>query len=527
MFNVTTKYVKINDERKKVFMIKGDESYVKPTDTTLTIDESSIVTSQIKGFKIPTATVKVYRKIGSSTVHLYDGEEIIATSTIANNTDTVTFTNIYLAYGVDHDLYAIFVGNDSCYSSKSKKVKLNIALPSSLKTTITFTSPTTQISEGSNLTLNMTAKTNNVNVPNGTTISIYDGDTLKGTTTTSNGSATYTLTSLSRGKHTITARIEQTSSINATSTSYNVGVGYKLTFTDYPNTWISEVDYPVKIRVENYLGNRMTSGNVTFNSHTGALTIANNGVATITSSISSGGTYTATYGGSSTSITAKVYTPSSITMSPSTTITAKGHSLSIPINVTATGDSRSIGVIVVHSGTTSKVYLDSSGSTSYTYTGNARGENVTVTAIVGNVSKSITLKDYYMYWTPSQKYNISISGQYTEQSNGIVLTFPPSGIVMFNNSSPYNTLEFEVLTVSGSGTHLYRIGDETNTKSVTIAKGNKIKLIWTNDGIDLYINGEYDSTYSMSGVTSKGNWLIRSNDSSKVRSFSITNLKIY
>lgn len=526
MFDVTTKYVKINDERKKVFMIKGDESYIKPTDTAISIS-GTIAKTEVKGFKIPSIVVDVYRNTGSSTVVLYDGEEIIKTGAIANGSHQVIFSNVYLAYGVDHDLYAVFVGNDSCYESKSKKIHLNETLPPSLKTTITFTSPTTQIAEGSNLTLNMTAKTNNVNVPNGTTISIYDGDTLKGTTTTSNGTASYTVTGLSRGKHTITARIEQTSSINATSTSYNVSVGYNIAFEVVPNVWVKGVANTVKFRVKNYLGNPMTSGNVTFNGVSGALN--SSGVTVIQTTINTQGTYNATYGGSTSSTYCKVYAPSSITMSPSSTIIANGHQLSIPIQVTATGDSRGMPVNVSHSGTSSIVYLDANNNATYTYNGGARGENTQITASIGTVSTTVNVNDYGVYWNPSQKYNLDIVGQYSEQSSGILLTFAPRGVIMFNNTSSYNTIEFEVVSVMNMNnvTHHYRVGDSIYDKSVEIKKGTKLKLVWTADGILLYVNGVYHSTYPLDNVSSHSNWMIKSNDANNVRTFSIKNIKIY
>ena len=524
MFDVTTKYVKINDERKKVFMIKGDESYIKPTDTAISIS-GTIAKTEVKGFKIPSIVIDVYRNTGSSTVLLYDGEEIIKTGAIANGSHQVTFSNVYLAYGIDHELYAVFVGNDSCYESKSKKLKLNEALPSTLKTTITFTSPTTQIAEGSNLTLNMTAKTNNVNVPNGTTISIYDGDTLKGTTTTSSGSASYTVTGLSRGKHTITARIEQTSSINATSTSYNVSVGYNIAFEVVPTVWVKGVANTVKFRVKNYLGNPITSGNVTFNGTTGSLD--SSGVTVIQTTINTQGNYSATYGGSSTSYYCKVYAPTSITMTPSTTITAKGHSISIPINVTATGDGRGLDVTVTHSGTPTTVTLDSSNNATYTYVGNGRGEDVSITASIGNASTTTSINDYGVYWTPSQKYNLEIYGSYSEQSSGILLTFAPRGVIMFNNTSSYNTIEFEVVSVMNNATHHYRVGDSAYDKSVEIKKGTKLKLVWTADGILLYVNGVYHSTWPLDNVSSHSNWMIKSNDANNVRTFSIKNIKIY
>lgn len=525
MFNVTTKYVQINNERKKAFMIKGGEAYVKPTDTELTIDQSTITSTETKGFKIPSLTVNVYRNVGSSVVYLYDGEEIIANSIISDGEHSIIFSNIYLAYNVTHELFAVFVGNDSCYSSKSKKTTLNIGLPSTLKTTIEFINPTTQIREDEVLTLNMTAKTNNVNVANNTPINLYIDDILVTTVIISNGSANATLSSLGRGKHTITAKIENSNSINAASNSYDVSVGYEITFMQYPTTWISNIATDVKIRVRDYFANLITNGNITFNSVTS--TVGDNGIATLISSITSNGTYYAEYNGSTTPINAKVFSPSSITINPSSTITANGHSLSIPIHVDGDGDSKGLGVSVTHNDSTSKVLLNNSSNATYTYDGTGKGEKIILTASIGNTSQDIVLNDYGVYWTPSAKYNFNLIGQYSEQSNGLVLTFPPSGIITFNNSALYSTLEFDVVSVSGSGTHHYRMGDESYTKSVQLTKNNHIKVVWSNEGIVSYVDGEYVGTYTLEDGVNNENWIIKSNSTNSVRTLCITNIKIY
>lgn len=528
MFDVTTKYVKINDERKKVFMIKGDESYVKPTDTTLTIDESSIVVGEVKGFKIPSIVIDVYRNTGSSTVLLYDGEEIIKTGAIANESHQVTFSNVYLAYGIDHELYAVFVGNDSCYESKSKKIKLNVDLPSSLTPVITINIQSHEMVENNAMGGSVSAKINNVAVPDDTPIDLYIDDVYQTTKYTTDGSKGFNFPAnkLPKGLRKITARIEDSGTMNGASATFEMSVGYDITFMQYPNTWISGVFYDTKVRVRDWFGNNKTTGSVTFNSVSAS--VNNDGIATINSMVSAEGNYSATYRGSTSSpITVKKYTPIDITMSPQTTITANGHSLSIPVQVTAIGDDRGMGVTMSHNSTSSEVYLDTNGYATYTYNGNGRGESVTLTATIGTISETITLKDYGVYWTPSQKYNLEIYGGYSEQSSGIKLTFAPNGVVMFNNTSSYNTIEFEVASVMGNATHHYRVGDSVYDKSVEIKKGNKIKLVWTANGIEYYKNGVYDSTYTLENVSSHSNWMIKTNDSSNVRTFNITNIKIY
>ena len=527
MINVTTKYMKIGDERKKVFMIKGDESYVKPTDTTLTI-VGDIAKTEVKGFKIPSLKAKVYRKIGSSTVYLYDGEEIIDSTTIASNTDEVTFSNIYLSYGVDHELYADFVGNDSCYGSKSKKIALNETLPSSLVTTISFGTPTTQISEGSTLSVSMTAKTNNVNVPDNTSIDIYVDDTYLDTVTTTSGSASKTISSssLSKGKHTITATIQDSASINGTSNSYDVSVGYNVTIMEYRGNWIKNYPTSIKIRVLDWFNNPVTSGSVSFNGSSGSL--GSNGQVTITdATISADGNYTATYGGSSSQqIYLYIYDITSVdTMTASPTVTAKGSSSTIDILLQATGEGRGLPVTISHSGTPSTVLLDANNHTTYTYNGNARGKNVTITASIGGESGSCTVNDYGIYWTPKRKYNFSLTGSYSETKSGLSITFPPSSYVMFNNSSSYNTIEFDVVSVGG--TTQYYIGDVTRNKKIGLTNNDHIKVVWGNDSITFYRNGTSVDSISLSGLVSKGHWILKTNSTTNVRTLGINNILIY
>ena len=78
-----------------------------------------------------------------------------------------------------------------------------------------------------------------------------------------------------------------------------------------------------------------------------------------------------------------------------------------------------------------------------------------------------------------------------------------------------------------NATHHYRVGDSAYDKSVEIKKGTKLKLVWTADGILLYVNGVYHSTYPLDNVLSHSNWMIKTNYTSNVRTFSIKNIKIY
>ena len=415
MLQLTTKYDKIGDSRKKVFMIRGDEAYAHTTNITLE-QNGNITTGDNRGFKINLRGT-IYRNLGSSNVTIYDGEEILSLIPIGDGEHSFSLNNLYLSYVYDHELYAVFDANSQCMGSKSKKIALNVPLPSTLKTSITFDNLPTQVNPNANVNVRMIARMNNDIVADGTEIKVYDNNVLVGTGETSDGVATVTINGMSQGKHTITASIEKSTTINATSSSADISCGYNMEFTTIPNIFMNNTNNTVRITVRDYYDAVVPNKSVSFASKTA--TTNNQGVATFTiTSMTNGSTYTATCSGSTVSRTVNAFTVSSLNLSVEDGVTATNQDEKISIALTGSGYTGSIPTTITTStGISNSTYLRNNDVTDWYYQGESAGD-VTVSVKCGNLTKTVTIEDIQMgYKANSYQYNLDYS--YNELSKEI------------------------------------------------------------------------------------------------------------
>lgn len=530
MFNVTTKYDKIYDKelgkevRKKVFMIRGDEAYARSTDIVLSY--STPVSGDVKGFKT-TLTATVHRNIGSSKVVFYDGEEILGMADIGSGVHTVSLSDLYLSYVNEHEFYAEFKSNSQCLGSKSKKMKLTVPIPSTLETSITFNNPTTQINEGSTATVSATARVNNELVEDGTQILFYDNDTLVDTVETVSGVASTTVTPTGGGVHTIKASIEGSSSINPTTSSYNLNVGYNITFQQVP-TIINGVSNTVKVSVRTWSDTAVANASVSMTDATAQTTDAN-GIASFVYTNAVTKDYTASYNNSSTTRRIYAYTPTSINITSESSIVGNGETL--PISFTLNGNGNLISINGNVTGATlsprNTLFFHNNDTEVRDYVGTGIGD-VTLTASVGNVSKSYTIKDYLMYWTPTLKKNasfstnIAVNGSYSETPTGMLLVGGGSSSMEFKTQTANCQMEFDVVETTMTSC---QIGTDENMTTVTSFSANdSIKVVLESGTQKVYRNNALISTVSYTNPTT---WKIQFPSSlSGYQWVRINNLKI-
>jgi len=523
--NITTKWEKIYDEeigqtvRKKVFMIRGDEAYAKTTDITLSY--STPVTGDVKGFKT-TFTIKLYRNTGASKVLLYDGDELITMEDVADGVSTVTIEDVYLSYIAQHELYAVFKGNSSCLGSKSKRQTITVPLPSSLGTDITFNSIVTQIQEGASLGLNISASQSGVAVDDGTIINIYDNDTLIDSLETEDGAVSKTVTGLTKGKHTITASIDATSTMNASSNSYDVSVGYNVSIFDYTKLPIANDSTNfIDVRVYDYHGNAINSGSVTI-SGIGSKTVSN-GKAKFTYSNLTDGNYSATYSNSSSeTISLYVFTPTNLS------IRARGYydastcayNSKIPIEVSVTGIYNGTGVIynglipqpvqipIKLTGginTTLTPVLGTTGAMAMAeYVGVGAG-TTRVTASIGNLTEYVDIEDCLAYYKPSSEANLDMiikggRGAFSKTGSGLLFASDTGGMLCFKTPTDNvaTEIKFTVVEVSDAS-RMYFGKFNGQVSSITgLTANDEIKITYsTTTGYKWYRNGTQVNTSSI------------------------------
>lgn len=258
MFTVTTKYDKVIEDnkevRKKVFMIRGDEAYAKTTNTSISVGE---ITNTDKYTFTTDITINVYRNVGSSTVILHDGEEVLDLKTIGVGVHEVVFEDLTFSYGVEHKLYAVFKGNSSCLPSKSKTEVL-YEEPTAYKTNITKTSGTIYYNRNSTFNSNSLTGTFTVTLggdspSSAIPVKLYINDGLiKTYDVTGELEINYsTLPShtglITSGEYTVKLVIEETENYYGYTYTYKVYGGFKVEIISYPTSGVIDNGVPRKI----------------------------------------------------------------------------------------------------------------------------------------------------------------------------------------------------------------------------------------------------------------------------------------
>ena len=499
MLQLTTKYDKIGDSRKKVFMIRGDEAYAHTTNITLE-QNGNITTGDNRGFKINLRGT-IYRNLGSSNVTIYDGEEILSLIPIGDGEHSFSLNNLYLSYVYDHELYAVFDANSQCMGSKSKKIALNVPLPSTLKTSITFDNLPTQVNPNANVNVRMIARMNNDIVADGTEIKVYDNNVLVGTGETSDGVATVTINGMSQGKHTITASIEKSTTINATSSSADISCGYNMEFTTIPNIFMNNTNNTVRITVRDYYDAVVPNKSVSFASKTA--TTNNQGVATFTiTSMTNGSTYTATCSGSTVSRTVNAFTVSSLNLSVEDGVTATNQDEKISIALTGSGYTGSIPTTITTStGISNSTYLRNNDVTDWYYQGESAGD-VTVSVKCGNLTKTVTIEDIQMgYKANSYQYNLDYSYNGTFQKNPTHLVWGglADSYLTFNTDrwTPLHSIEFSVVEVTGGDSIIFGMEDMSFSTIPNLSNGDVIRIVNEDYTLKYYKNDTLVNTIDL------------------------------
>lgn len=475
MVRISTVYDK--DLKQKVFMVRGDESYARTTDVSLTL--GTITTGDIKGLKIATITINLYRTRGASSIVLYDGDEILHMQNINQGTSTVTLSNIYLSYGLDHNLWVEYKGNSSCLSSKSKITTVNKPIPSNLTAVITRNESTSQLTTGANIPINCTVTVNGSNVSNGTVVSIYIDGELNTTATTTSGVASTSISGISDGKHTVRLDVASGSGMLGNSLSYDVMIGYKVSIIQYPSPFVTGINNTFKTKVLNYNNSPVSSASVTMNSSSQSTN--SSGIATHTISSYSGTTITATCNGNtSPSVTLDKFTPSSIA------ITYDYGTLMATATVSGTGTSTNVPLTFSIGGTSNTYYTSTGGTVSKKIT--ATG---TLTVTCGSVSKTFSISDVICSWSygTNTRFTYTATGSVTEyplyigfgENSRITLTSP--------NTTSERIVNFTVASDNYAQNTFVLIGVGGNVMGVAFNEETDYQAVITNNSLTLYLAG--------------------------------------
>ena len=502
----------------KVFMVRGDEAYARTTDVLFDIITDSTSANAFEGYKVG-FKYNVLRDVGSSGVSLYDGDMLLAkydwnedngeTFIGVDNTHTHINPNtcIYLSYGVDHNLYMKYHGNNQCLKSKSKPILVNEPLPQEFKSELEFRDIT--VSQGViSFSLKLTVNGQTTSAVNNKTIEIYidDDDTYTDITTNSSGIATFTSPKLEDGLHQITASLQGTSEINPVIETEMINVGYKVEILSYPDPFVFGEHNQVIVSVKDMSGTPVVGDTVTFMSN--EETTDANGLATFDITAFQDGEYSAVYGDySSEPIIINGYVPQ-------LSLTADKNIITESTNAQLTASlSEPIAGIQIR---LDKKYRDSSqvidstilttqqdGKINYVVNGDCTGEyDYTATIVGSDISQTIQINDTISYYSPKSPYNTPV---YYSNLWGIDMSLvsESNGLVLKNNGVENPTLRFSVPMDVHLTTDIYKVTfqiamNDCDYMDIPINTRSSVKenaRINTKDGVRTYeILTDYDTS---------------------------------
>lgn len=537
MFDVTTRYDNVNGERRKVFIIRGDEAYAKTVDVVLSYTRGTHTNDTIAGFPV-TLNAKLYRNVGDSVLVFYDGEEPI--DTIATHDWQSQYTlPVRLSWGDTHKITAQYKSNTQSLGKKSKSITLHETIPSSYVPTITFTS-SNQINQSTSYTVTGRVQFMGENVIDGTEIVIsLDGEVIN-TVETTNGTFSCPLGTIGKGTHTVTAETIQSDTMNAKAQSLTLNSGYEITILKYPSTLITDVPSEFKIAVKTNEGNPVSNVTVNFNGTN--YTTNSQGIVTFNLSTITTGDFRASCNGSySDYVHIESVTLPDIYVTSDERILAQNETLPISINV-PNGSGMKVKVYEDNSPITD-LTLDKNGSATYNYNGANNGE-VEIKFATTNLTKTVNVLDTVGYYSQDmgnrnlKVMNFKVMNFRSSSTKNLELTF--SGTGAYVNFDPIygdyggNVMELTIPSLNQDQLHFFDIkyGGRNVAKCENNEwRGKTIKLVYNNGKCYQYVDGVLNKTYNnISAPSEPLRWSISLGEtlpSSNTSKMGISDLKIY
>lgn len=264
--------------KEKVFVLKGEEDYARTTDCILTeithYDESGVAIDEDNGRRADwnhwlqymkvEFRVEVLRDIGESVVALYDNDTMIGEPLAwSDETEYVEWkyespskdNRMNLAYDVEHNIYAKFMGNKKCLKSQSKTYTFMEATPDAYQSSLEImTYSRYYTSPSGSFKVKLIAE----EYVSGKSVEVYCDDTSLGTFTTDSSGLTSNITfpsNLTDGIHTFYAKFNGDDEINSSEVTKQVSVGLVLEDFSYPHVVVTGAIGTVKGKVVDYFGN--------------------------------------------------------------------------------------------------------------------------------------------------------------------------------------------------------------------------------------------------------------------------------
>lgn len=224
---------------RKCFRCSDSAGYTHTTDTIL---KNTSVSAVVKNYFTAVFSLDVVRNLGNSKVGIYDNDTLIQLVTFNEQTNKITNLSLNLAYGMEHNLEARYMGNDECLPSKSMVIPLYEPYPSGFEASLNFMHNNQEITSdefnlvnpdiGSQEIKIILRDDDNLPLEGADVTFIIDGeeDNAILDTTNEEGIISYTLI-VEYGIHTLKAIFEGTEMYNGVETELTWYVGVQTTIT--------------------------------------------------------------------------------------------------------------------------------------------------------------------------------------------------------------------------------------------------------------------------------------------------------
>ena len=487
----------------KVLAIRGDEAYARTTDSRVKVMASD--RTDFNNYRCG-LLCNVYRDRGESKITLYNGDIVVNQFDWSDNTEQMYIgtdnthtaidpdTCLELAWGVPHEIYIRYKGNNQCLPSKSKVLQIYEPLPDEFATNIvmTTTPDDTDVDVTVTIDINGVATVGTHN----TDIEIYLDDEIVRTINTGDDNvASTTIENIGEGIHTITAIVVGTDAIHTATASTEVEIGSKVEITQYPQPFIVGKTNTILVKVTSFNGEPVSGGTVTFNGE--SYTTDTDGIATIELTNIESGIYHATYNGiDSNEVTIEVYSPSATIRAGTGIVSSdKNDTLYITFSEPISGLPVTIGKRYRSSSSyisERTIHSGDDGIAVYTISGSGEG-TLTYDAII---SESLTLSQniddviYYHNQTNQRwgTYNLVVSNGYIEETN--------NGRIVSSNSNQDPIISFGG-TKGNSWNLSFRVSTNYPTRyiSVEVNSGEYYQIDDTSSfyGSDCTVELRYDN----------------------------------
>jgi len=505
------------DLKQRVFMVRDSERYTNSTQTALEVT----YLNNHKNYLTLKLNATVSHNLGDSSVAFYDNGELIGVVDCIENTTIEEFT-INVPYG-EHRLYAKYLGNTKCLSSKSGVYEVIVEEPNLPIPTLTVTRGDTHDWISRNTTLTLSVAFTGENNINNKSISLYDNDVLVETkTTNSSGVATFTSKKWSTKVHNLTFKFDGDDEYLANEVTDAFACGYFITAVadKVKVTPGQTVTFTVNVSVPDF---DYTDGS---DETIPTVYLTDSSTTHATKNILGTDTITSNAINSDKTLYVYVQYDSENKISfPISTIDVGGVRIdsSMPTHITTVGRVETISTRVLDTnsayiqnapvtlninGTNYNGLTDRSGKFSVNYTGEGIGE-FTAYAQCGNQQSPVRVFTDYVYYFDIKNSNTlridyytrgSITHEVTTKGVQLATNSNESGSFTLNFTNPLlNNWEFRFDVISATnltaitiGGYMFMYSELKNNPTITLRNEGRVLRVYYND--ELKSTWEYDST---------------------------------